>query len=658
MTMDAPGFAMPHVVVGTAGHIDHGKTALVKALTGVDADTLSEEKRRGITIELGFVFLDAPERTKQVVFIDVPGHEKLVKTMVAGASGIDAALLVVAADEGINVQTREHFEILKLLEIPRGIVVLTKSDLVEKERLVELDSEVRNFVRGSFLQNAPILSVSSLTGAGISDVKLALLDLADAVGERQDSGIFRMPVDRVFTMPGFGTVIAGTVLSGRVTVGERIEVYPEGLTSRVRGIQVHHNQVVRSVIGHRTALNLPEIKKELLRRGQTAAFPESLFPTQRLDGRLHLLKSFGRELKNRMRVRLHVGTAEVICRVMLLDTDLLMPGESALAQFVMEAPAVALPGDRFVIRSFSPVLTIGGGVVLDGFPEKHRRLDPEVTSGLLRLEGSRKNKVEQMILNAGSRPQSLHMTALKLGEREQDVREAAAELFREKKLLSLGDSRENSEAFPGSDASVMHRENFARLQEFLKAEISSCLKTNPYRSDVPLSRLKARFRKWGDARTFDNLLLSLEDTKGFSVKGGRIGPASYDVALSAKDRERAAEIEEVFRRGGITAPVESEVRERLGMPEKSFMEIVNLLLEQGRLIRLDDKVIYHPQALSKARAFVIEYIRRQGSITLADLRDALKFSRKYAQAILEYLDAEGLTLRVGDKRILGKDGKA
>jgi selenocysteine-specific elongation factor len=640
--------------VGTAGHIDHGKTALVKALTGVDADTLTEEKRRGITIELGFVFLEAPERTKQVVFIDVPGHEKLVKTMVAGASSIDAALLVLAADEGINVQTREHFDILKLLGVPTGIVVLTKSDLVDKERLVELDSEVRDFVKDTFLQDAPILPASAVTGAGITDVKQALLDLADEAGERLDSGIFRMPVDRMFTMTGFGTVIAGTVLSGQVTVGERIEVYPEGLTSRVRGIQVHHNQVVRSVIGHRTALNLPEIKKELLRRGQTAAFPGSLFPTHRLDARLHLLASSDRELKNRMRVRLNVGTAEVICRIMLLDTDLLKPGESALAQLVLEAPTVALPGDRFVIRSFSPVQTIGGGVVLDGSPEKHKRLDPRVTDGLRRLEGSLRDKVEQMILKAGFRPQDLHTIALKLGEREQDVSDAAAEILREKKLLSLEDSKDPLKL----DIPILHMENFFRLQEFLKDEITAYLRTNPYQSEVPLSQLRARFRKWGDAHIFDNLLHSMEETDDFVVKGGRIKPTGYEVVMSTKDHEWAAEIEEVFRRGGIAAPVEGEVRERLGIPEKAFADIINVLLEQGRLVRLDDKVTYHPQALSKVRAFVIEYIRRQGSITLAELRDALKFSRKYAQAILEYFDAAGLTRRVGDKRMLGKDGKA
>ncbi len=654
MTVDTPIFARPHVIVGTAGHIDHGKTALVKALTGVDADTLSEEKRRGITIELGFVFLDAPEKTKQVVFIDVPGHEKLVKTMVAGASSIDAALLVVAADEGISVQTREHFDILKLLGVPRGIIVLTKSDLVDNRRLAELESEVKGFVTGTFMQDAPILPASAVTGDGIPALKRALLELADEVGERRNSGVFRMPVDRVFTMPGFGTVIAGTVLSGQVTVGERIEVFPEGLTSRVRGIQVHHNQVVRSVSGRRTALNLPEIKKELLRRGQTAAFPRSLFPSQRLDGRLHLLKGFGRELKNRTRVRLHAGTAEVICRVMLLDTDLLIPGESALAQFVLEAPVVALPGDRFVIRSFSPVMTIGGGVVLDGFPEKHKRLDPQVKDGLLRLEGSLRDKVEQMILNAGFRPLDVPMTALKLGEREQNVRDAAADLLREGKLVSL----EDAEAPPVSDGSLLHRKSFSRLQELLKAEIVSYLEANPYRSDVPLSQLKARLRKWTDARSVNILLRSLEETEDFSVRGGKIRPAGYDVALNAKDREWAAGIEEEFRCGGITAPVESEVRERLGIPEKAFVNVMNVLLEQGRLVRLDEKVTYHPQALSKVRAFVIEYVRRQGSITLAELRDALKFSRKYAQAILEYFDATGLTHRVGDRRTLGKDGKA
>ena len=293
-----------HVIVGTAGHIDHGKTLLVKALTGIDADTLAEEKRRGITIELGFIFMEAPGYDKQIVFIDVPGHEKLIKTMVAGASNIDAALLVIAADEGISLQTREHFDILNLLGIEKGIVTLTKADLINEERILELKGQVKDFLRDSFLGDAPVIPVSSVKGTGVDDLRLALLELGKTVERRHDSGIFRMPIDRVFTMRGFGTVIAGTILSGEVKEGDRIEIMPDELTAKVRGVQVHHQKVGRSILGRRTALNLQDVKKEKLRRGQCAGKPGSLTPTYRLDGKLFLLKNYGKQLKNRVRVRL------------------------------------------------------------------------------------------------------------------------------------------------------------------------------------------------------------------------------------------------------------------------------------------------------------------------------------------------------------------
>ena len=653
--MTSPDLDKGHVIVGTAGHIDHGKTALVKALTGVDADTLSEEKRRGITIELGFVFLDAPDSSKQVVFIDVPGHEKLVKTMVAGASSIDVALLVVAADEGINVQTREHFEILQLLGIEKGLVALTKADLADEDSLTGLETDISGFVQGTFLEGAPVLPVSAVTGQGIPALKQTLVALAERVGERRDSEIFRMPVDRVFTMSGFGTVIAGTVLSGEVRLGERLEVYPEQMTSRVRGIQVHHSRVEQSVMGRRTAINLPEIKKEDLRRGQVAAVPGSLHPTQRLDGRLHLLKSFGKELKNRTRVRLHVGTAEVICRIMLLDRDVMKPGEAALAQFLLESPAVALPGDRFVIRHFSPVLTIGGGVILDSRPGKHKRLDPEVAAGLERLEGSLESRLEQMFRQAGSHPQGLDQMSYVMGESEAQIREAAGSLLEQGKLVRTA----SSEGRRGREDLYLHQDNFNRLKESIETEVKAYLEKNPYQTTLPLAELKTRLLKNTDSGTFDLVLQDLKEQDRISVKGSRVGLADYRVDLSPKDRGLADQIEQAFRRGDVKSPLESEVRERLAIPDKAFADLMIVLLEEGRLIRLDDKVVYHTQTLHKVRSFVIEYIRRQGSITLAELRDALKFSRKYAQPILEYFDEKGLTRREGDRRVLADiNGKA
>lgn len=386
------------VIVGTAGHVDHGKSSLVKALTGIDPDTLPEEKNRGMTIELGFVFMDTPDFAKQIVFIDVPGHEKLVRTMIAGASNIDLALLVIAADEGIMPQTEEHLDILQLLGIKRGLIAMTKTDLVSREDLQAVTNEIKNFVADSFLNDSPIIPVSSVTGAGLDEIKSALTDIAKKAESRYDTGIFRMPIDRIFTMRGFGTIIAGTILSGTVSVGDTVEIFPDKILAKVRGIQVHRQSVPKSFLGRRTALNVPDVKTEQLRRGQCAGAPDSLMPTNRLDAQLYLLKSYGKKLKNRTRLRFHTATEEVIGRLILLDREVLSSGDTTLVQFYLEAPVVALPKDRFVIRTFSPLKTIGGGAVLDVTPKKHKRFAFQEVADLEKLTGDLSNLVEEVFL--------------------------------------------------------------------------------------------------------------------------------------------------------------------------------------------------------------------------------------------------------------------
>jgi selenocysteine-specific elongation factor len=427
-----------HLIVGTAGHIDHGKSALVKALTGIDPDTLPEEKERGLTIELGFIFMDAPGFEKQVVFIDVPGHEKFVKTMVAGASHIDLALLVIASDEGISVQTREHFDVLQLLDIPRGIVVLTKSDLVGADQIAALSNEVRGFLSGTFMADAPIIPASALTGAGLDDLKSAIRREGGLVPKREERGIFRMPIDRVFILHGFGTVVAGTVLGGDVRAGDEVEIYPDGLKTRVRGIHVHNKDVERSTIGKRTALNIKDISKDLLRRGQCVAAPGALEPTNRLDAHLRLLKRHRKDLKNRERVRVHVGTDEAVARVALLDRGILSPGDSAPAQLLLESPTVALPGDRFVVRTLSPAMTIGGGVVLDASPPKHKREDAAVIEELRKLEGPLEDRLEGLLLRSGFRPARAADLARKLGYRVEAVQGPLDELAAALKIRRFG----------------------------------------------------------------------------------------------------------------------------------------------------------------------------------------------------------------------------
>jgi selenocysteine-specific elongation factor len=634
-----------HVIVGTAGHIDHGKSALVKALTGTDPDTLPEEKARGMTIELGFVFLDDPGYEKQIVFIDVPGHEKFVRTMAAGASNVDAALFVIAADEGIAVQTREHFDILQLLGVKLGAIALTKSDLVDEARISELTGAVRSLVRGSFLEGAPIIPASSVTGAGLGDVKKALQEIGRKVEKRPDSGIFRMPVDRVFTIQGFGTVVAGTVLGGQVRAGDQVEIFPDGLQARVRGVQVHKEKKDASGIGKRTALNLHGLKKEDLRRGQVAGAEGSLVPTVRLDARLDVLRSMEKDVRHRDRVRLHIGTDEVIARLAVLEGQKIVPGGSAMIQLILESPTVALPGDRFVIRSFSPLVTIGGGRILDASPKKHKRFSGQVIEGMERLSGAARDAAEQAFLQAAGAPMNVKEAALKLGRSEAEVEESVRELLEEDRLVKIS---------PEEIGTYLHQSVYAGLRDRVADKVRKYFKANPDRPLMPYSDIRAEFLKHGDAQT---LKLVVDDLCRASVlfrKEAEIGLVGHEARMKSADQQIAMRIEGAFRSTGLASPLEEEVQRKLALTPSLFKHILDSLIRDGKIVRLGAKVTYHRDALDGAREAALGLIARHGSVTIAEIRDKLNLSRKYAQAILEYLDKTGLTKRVEDKHVLNK----
>jgi len=640
-----------HVIVGTAGHIDHGKSALVRALTGTDPDTLPEEKKRGMTIELGFVFLDDPGYEKQIVFIDVPGHEKFVRTMAAGASNIDAALLVIAADEGVAVQTREHFDILQLLGIRLGAVALTKSDLVDEARLAELAASVRSFVRGSFLADAPIIPVSSLTGVGVAEVKAVLQSLGREVEPRQDSGIFRMPIDRVFTIQGFGTVVAGTVLAGTVKTGDRVEVFPEGLKSRVRGVQVHGAKKEESAVGKRTALNLQDIRKDDLRRGQVAAAEGSLTPTLRLDARLDVLRSAAAEVKHRDRIRLHIGTDEVIARVAVLEGQTVAPGATGLVQFILESPTTALPGDRFVIRTFSPLVTIGGGFVLDAAPAKHKRMSVPVLEGIRRLEGDTAEAVEQVFLQSGPAPMGAREAALKLGRSEAEVARAADALLRDGRLVRIGS--ETPEVYVSAGT-------FASLCEKLVGIVEAYFEANPTKPLMPYSDVRAAFLKIGVAVLLKPLLDDLARRDRIIRRESEVGLPGREARVDPAEQRLRAGVEGAYRSAKFAPPLEDDVRRRLGLNPSEFRAAEAALVKDGTLVRLGPKVIYHREAVEAVREVVLGLIERHAAVTIAELRDRLNLSRKYAQAVLEYFDRTGLTKRVADRHVLNqrasKDG--
>ena len=632
-----------HVIIGTAGHIDHGKTLLVKALTGIDADTLAEEKRRGITIELGFIFMETPGYDKQIVFIDVPGHEKLIKTMVAGASNINVALLVIAADEGISLQTREHFDILQLLGIEKGIVALTKTDLVNEERIRELTGQVKDYLKGSFSEDAPIIPVSAVDGTGVDDLKYTLAELGKTVAPRPDSGIFRMPVDRVFTLRGFGTVIAGTILSGEVKEGDRVEIFPDGISAKVRGVQVHHQKVGRSILGRRTALNLQDIKKEKLRRGQSAAEPASLTSTFRLDGRLRLLKSYGKKLKNRTRIRLHVGTTEIISRLVFLEDDVILPGQEALVQFALEASTVALPGDRYVIRTFSPVMTIGGGEILEGAPPKHKRFDSQTLHGLQKLEGDILEAAEQVFIDSGLTPLSASQVRMMRGEREDLVEKAVENILKAGNIVKIAGYKETK---------YLHGQSYVELENRLISFIKSYLEKNPHRMFMPYEELRSKFLRLTDNQTLNTVLDGLLEKRTILRKDSDVSLADYEVKMKPKDQELIQKIEGVFKRSGFAPPLEEEFRLQQGVDLKHFKNMMHSLFEKGVLVRLSKKVVFHRESVESARKIVLKQLEKNQHLTVAELRDKLKLSRKYATAILEYFDAIGLTKREQDVHIL------
>jgi selenocysteine-specific elongation factor len=640
-----------HIIIGTAGHVDHGKTALVKALTGIDADTLTEEKKRGMTIELGFVFMDTPGLDKQIVFIDVPGHEKFVKTMVAGASNIDAALLIIAADEGICIQTIEHFNILQFLGIKSGIIALTKADLIDKEHVDPLINKIKNFVSGTFLDKAPVIPVSAVTGAGIEEIKSALISISRDVKSRRDSGIFRMPIDRVFTIHGFGTVIAGTILSGRINIGDRIEIFPDGIISKVRGIQMHHKKTKEAYLGRRTAINLQDIKKESLRRGQCAGAPGSLTPSNRLDARLYLSKSYGKELKNRTRVKFHTGTTEINSRLVLLDRDNLIPGQTALAQFVTESPIVALPKDRFVIRSLSPVITIGGGIILDENPIRHKRFEPQILSGIEKLEGKLSEVVEQIFKKERFVPQDPVKVAVTIGEKKEEIKEIVKNLYTQKKLIKVSTGPEKKRSQSLSEK-YLHQDCYHDLSKKLTTIIKEYFNKFPYRLLMPISDLQSRLTKFADKQVFETIIYHLNKEKITYQKKTGIGLTGYQIKLKPEEQKIADQILKIFKEAEFATPLEEEIRKKIKTTPLTFKNIIDTLLQNEYLVRLDEKVIYHKEYFQKVKDIVTEHIKNNQSITVAELRDILKVSRKYTLAILEYFDEIGLTKRIEDKRIL------
>ena len=629
---------MKSIIIGTAGHIDHGKTALVKALTGIDADRLQEEKRRGITIDLGFAHMDirsANEDTLHLGFVDVPGHERFVRNMLAGVGGIDLVLLVIAADESIKPQTREHFDILQLLGVKRGITVLTKSDAVDTDTLEVVRLEVEDFLRGTFLEapNSPIVALSSLTGAGLNDLKAAILASSRDVQPRDSRSLARLPIDRVFTMKGFGTVVTGTLISGTIRREEELEVFPYGQRVRVRGIQVHGQAADQAVAGQRTALNLAGATTEDLSRGMTLAPAATFSTTRRADVRLSLLASAPRALKNRARVHFHSNTMETVADITLHGTKQLAPGSNAFAGLKLPEPALLLPGDRFIIRQFSPVITIGGGIVLDAAPIPRTR-EPEALLQTL-ASADRLSVLKARIERRGRNGITLSQLIAETGWTKQSLEAELAPEIKHSRILRIVDL-------------FVHGPAVSALQELIVASVTAFQKKNSLAGGIAKEELREQVK--ASPEVFAAALNLLTQARKIEIAGELVRLPGKGVVLKDDEAESKKKIEDAFSTAGLKVPALYEVLANLKIDKARAQKIVTLLLRDKVLIKISDELVFHRTALEQLRRLVATQKTKSPRMDVATFKELTGVSRKYAIPLLEYLDREHVTKRVGDAR--------
>ncbi len=641
------------VILGTAGHIDHGKTTLVKALTGTDCDRLKEEKARGITIELGFASLELPSGRK-VGVVDVPGHERFVKNMVAGAVGMDLVALVIAADEGVMPQTREHLEICQLLGVQKGLVVLTKLDMVDEEWLELVQDDVREFVQGTFLEDAPIIPVSSTTGEGIDRLRKTLDSLVVNIVPKAPAGPYRLPVDRVFSIKGFGTVVTGTTLSGQISVGQEVTIYPRGLETRIRGIQTHGAESNEAHPGMRTALNIQGIGTSEIRRGDCVATSGSLRPSYLVDLEFFYLSSAEKPLKYRAPVRFHAGTTEIMGRV-LMPGDEIEPGTRTCIQVHLEEPVAVLPGDHYVIRSYSPIRTIGGGRILNPLPRKRKRTKPEMWKELeLLAKGEPHELVEIHIKQAGLRGLAPVEISIRSGMYGKALTKLLDRLSGSRKIIRLeGEER------------IIHISAFEELCQKALQFLEKYHQENPLVSGISKEELKSRiFPASLQARTstqaaaqkiLNRLISHLVKQGSIIQEQDEIRLSTHKVALGQREAEIRQALEDIYRKAGLATPSRQEALEQAAKPDEmeAAGEIFDLMVRDGTLVRLRDKLFYHPDALSDITSKVLKFFEKNEELGIDDFRKLSGgISRKYMIPLLEHMDSQKLTLRVGEKRKL------
>ena len=641
---------MREIVLGTAGHVDHGKTSLVRALTGFDTDRLKEEKKRGITIELGFAYLDLP-CGHRLGIVDVPGHEKFVKTMVSGVSGVDILAFIIAADEGIMPQTVEHFEICRLMGVQQGIVIVTKKDMVDPEWLELVNDEIEQFIEGSFLEGAPVIPVSSITGEGIETVLETLDGLVKKHDFNEVFGPFRLSVDRIFAMKGFGAVVTGTSVSGRTTIGQELRFYPSPNIAKIRGIQVHSETVTEVEAGHRTAINLQGVDTADIERGMVLAPPGSLQANYMLDCQFLYLKLNTKPLKHRARVRIHLGTSEIIGRISLLDRDEIKPGDEVAVQLLLEKTAAVWSGDRFVIRSYSPVATIGGGVVLGNVsPRKRKRLlekDREYNQAMYQTlkDGTIEQKILFFLSESGEQGLTADELGIRLGLFAKHLKKVLNEPISTKKMVVVDSSTQRYVIVAIAE----------KLKNTLVDHLVAYHKGNPLQPGLAKEELRTGLGRKVDPKVFAYCLNDLIRKSVVVQEESVVRMAEHQVALKADEEQLRKDISDWYLKHGLSTPTIKETMEQFGdYPPQLVKEVLELQIRDGALMKISESLYYAKELIDPVIASVIEYVEKNGEIDAPAFKQLTGLTRKFSIPILEYLDRIKITMRIGDKRILRK----
>jgi len=632
---------MKKIVLGTAGHIDHGKTTLIKKLTGTDCDRLKEEKKRGITIELGFAALSLPNGQK-VGIVDVPGHEKFIKNMVAGAGGIDGVILVIAADEGVMPQTREHLDICSLLSVKYGIIALTKADLVDMEWLALVTEDLQKTVKNTFLEKAPIVPVSAASGTGIDKIVDAISAMVANIPERPSSGTARLPVDRVFSMKGFGTVVTGTLSAGKLKVGDEVEILPEKVRAKVRGVQVHGDTAETVTAGQRTALNLQGIDKTRISRGNLVCHPGTVLASRKIDIWFHHLSASSRPLKNRSRIRFHSGTSEILGRAVILGQDEIKPGENGFLQIFLEKTAPVFPGDSFVIRSYSPVYTIGGGKIMDCQPEKHKRLAKKTISALEILkQGSLQEKIHLFCQQADIRGTDFHQLQIRCGTNEKKF------LVEMEKMLSQNEVVQfNKNPRQAVLASVLND-----LEQDILKLLQDHHRKNPMKMGLLKEEIRTKLPKQTHPKLYSFVCERLLKNKKMMLTDEFLALPGHKPRLKTGQQTLKNRLLSLYKKSGITPPTRKELVEKIKADEKEVSDLLGLLTREKTLIKLSEEIYYEKTVLDTLVQKAVALMDEEGQLTIQRFKDLTGLSRKFMIPFFEYLDRTKITFRKGDIRV-------